>query len=74
MTTTILEIEKQLETMPEQTQMQVLDYVKSILTPIPKGIPGKNLAPFFGVLSDEDAREMIQAIEEGCENIYPNEW
>ena len=74
MTNTILEIEKQLETMPEQTQKQVLSYVKSMPSPKPKGIPGKDLLHFAGTLSDEDAAEMIKAIEEGCERIDENEW
>jgi hypothetical protein len=35
----------------------------------PKGIPGKDLRRFAGILDPESAREMIQAIEEGCERV-----
>jgi hypothetical protein len=36
---------------------------------VPKGIPGRDLLRFAGTLSPEDAEEMRQAIEEGCEQI-----
>jgi hypothetical protein len=32
------------------------------------------LLPFAGTISEADAREMMQAIEEGCEQIDPDEW
>ncbi|HZK75413.1 MAG TPA: hypothetical protein VFD13_00770 [Candidatus Kapabacteria bacterium] len=33
-----------------------------------------SIAPFFGTLPDEDAREMIAIIEEGCERVDPETW
>jgi hypothetical protein len=74
MTATIQEIERQLETMPLETQQQVLSYIKTLPHPTLKGVEGKTLRPFFGILSDEDANEMMKAIEEGCERVDLNEW
>jgi hypothetical protein len=40
----------------------------------PQGTPGKKLIEFAGTLSQEDAEELIQIIEAGCERIDDNEW
>lgn len=40
----------------------------------PPGVPGRELLDLAGTLSDEDARQMLEAIEEGCEQVDPNEW
>lgn len=44
------------------------------LVEAPKGVPGKSLAHLFGILDEESAREMEEAIEEGCEQVEPNTW
>jgi hypothetical protein len=36
--------------------------------------PGRDLRRFAGVLDPEAAREMIEAIEEGCERVDLDEW
>lgn len=35
---------------------------------------GRPLSKFFGTISDEDAREMREAIEEAFEQVDPDEW
>ena len=65
MTATIQEIERQLEAMPLEKQQQVLSFIKALPHTTLKGVEGKTLKPFFGILSDEDADEMMKAIEVG---------
>jgi hypothetical protein len=38
------------------------------------GGPIRRWSPAVGSLSDEDAEQMRQAIEEGCERVDPDEW
>jgi hypothetical protein len=38
------------------------------------GTPLSELLRFSGSIADEDAEEMMQAIEEGCEQIDVDEW
>lgn len=44
------------------------------LRKLPPGTPGYRLAELVGSLSDEAAEEMLQAIEEGCEQVDPSQW
>jgi hypothetical protein len=41
--------------------------------PRPRGTPGRELLKFAGILSREEAKAMMDAIEEGCERIDPAE-
>jgi len=41
---------------------------------LPKGATGAELKELSGILDDESAREMREAIEEGCEQVDPDEW
>jgi hypothetical protein len=63
--------------LPADEQARVVDFARTLATsPVSKqvGTPGKNLLRFAGTISHEDARQMIDAIEEGCEQIDANEW
>jgi uncharacterized protein (TIGR02246 family) len=40
----------------------------------PRGVPGRDLLRFAGTIDAESAREMEEAIEDGCERIDPEEW
>jgi hypothetical protein len=64
----------ELNQLPVPKQRQVLEYVVSLRTSRPKGASGKDLLQFAGTLGDEDAREMMEAIEAGCEQIDEDEW
>jgi hypothetical protein len=48
--------------------------VHGLISPLPKGVPGRDLLRFVGTMDDESAREMIEAIEEGCERIDYDGW
>ncbi len=52
---------------PEQ-QQRAADLVHDLVSPLPKGASIEDLMTVAGILDDESAREMIEAIEEGCES------
>lgn len=61
----------QLEKLPYDLQLRVLDFVKSL---IPKGVEGKSLLRFEGAIPADDLQLMSKAIEEGCEKVDISEW
>ncbi|MGL4511508.1 MAG: hypothetical protein ACRCT8_00325 [Lacipirellulaceae bacterium] len=56
-------------------QQSVADFVRSLrngtraATSRPPGTPAEKLLTFHGVLPDEDAEEIMRAIEEGCGQV-----
>ncbi|MBI3014458.1 MAG: hypothetical protein HYY65_05225 [Candidatus Tectomicrobia bacterium] len=68
------EILDQLDRLASEQQKQVLDFARSLTTPLPPGKPGKELLPFAGAIDADDLRTMMQAIEEGCEKVNLSEW
>jgi hypothetical protein len=60
--------------LPAAQQQLVLEIVRSLANQRPQGVPAKDLLAFAGVISAEDAREMAEAIEEGCERVDANAW
>lgn len=66
---------ERLDMLPVNQQRLVLRYAKSLQsTELPRGTPVKNLLRFAGTISREDGKAMLKAIEEGCEQVDPNEW
>ena len=61
------EIAKQLDHLPPELQRRVLDFTQALILSLPKGVSGKQLIRFAGILEAEDARAIAQAIEAGCE-------
>jgi hypothetical protein len=55
-------------------QEQVLRFVSSLEPSVPKGENGAALRRFAGCLDELSAREMIQAIEEECEQVDAEQW
>ena len=68
------EIIGRLERLPAGMQQRVLDFMDTLLPSLPRGMPINELQRFAGLLEPEDANEMRAAIEEGCEQVNPNEW
>jgi hypothetical protein len=63
-----------LERLSPQEQRRAAQLVHGLVSAPPKGTSGRDLLRFAGTLDDESAREMTEAIEEGCERvdrIYP---
>ena len=61
----------QLEGLSPELQRRVLDFAKSLG---PKGVEGKSLLRFKGLIPEDDLKMMSTAIEEGCEKVDSNEW
>ena len=68
------EIAAQVEKLPTDMQEQVLRFVASLSTSAPAGEKGARLRQFSSSLDSVSARQMIQAIEEECEQVDAGEW
>ena len=68
------EIIEQLDKLPIELQKRVLDFTHALVISEPKGVPGSELLKFVGIITPEEADAMEKAIEEGCEQIYEDEW
>ena len=55
-------------------QLRLLAAARQMRSETPKGTPWSAIQHLAGTLPDEDAKEIAQAIEEGCENIDSDEW
>lgn len=65
---------EQLKGLPEDLQWRVLEFVRALTQPTPRGVPGEQLLRLASTISPEDARLMSEAIERGCEQVDGNEW
>jgi hypothetical protein len=63
-----------LERLSAEKQTRAAELVRGLVSPTPQGTPGRDLRRFSGVLDPESAREMMEAIEEGCERVDLDEW
>lgn len=63
-----------LERLSPDEQREAAQLVHRLVSPPPKGASGRDLLRFAGTLDDESAREMMAAIEEGCERVDLGEW
>jgi len=68
------EIVERMQELPLPQQRLVLAMVRSLAGAPAQGVSAQDLLAFAGVISPEDARQMIQAIEEGCEQVDANAW
>jgi hypothetical protein len=68
------ELIKEVEQLPPALQRKVVEYAHSLKSTTPEGTPGRELLRFAGIMSKEDAEEMMKIIEEGCEQINYEGW
>jgi hypothetical protein len=67
-------ISKQLMRLPPGAQRRVLAFAEGLEEEVTRGATGAALLRLAGTLSSEDARQIRDAIEEGCEAIEPKGW
>jgi hypothetical protein len=67
-------IARQLDHLPSELQYQVLDFVQALAKSYPRGVPGKQLLRFSGIMEAEDIHAIAQAVESSCEQVDLNEW
>lgn len=70
----IEKVVEQLRTMPPELQWRVLEFTRALSISTPRGVPGKDLLRFSGMISITDLEQMREAIDQGCEKIDTNEW
>ncbi len=58
---------------PEQ-ERRAAEFIRGMASSLPSGVPGRNLLEFSGSLDTDSARDMREAIEEGCEQIDLDRW
>ncbi len=61
----------QVEKLPYDLQLRVLDFAKTLL---PKGVEGKSLLKFERAIPLNDLELMSKAIEANCEKVDTSEW
>ncbi|HUU59661.1 MAG TPA: hypothetical protein VMZ50_08960 [Phycisphaerae bacterium] len=60
--------------LPPALQQRVVEYARTLAQARSRGTPGTELLRFAGTLDPEDARMMMEAVEEGCEQVGSDEW
>jgi hypothetical protein len=65
---------RDLDQLSPELQHKAVQLVHQLVAPLPKGASIEDLMSLAGILDDASAREMIEAIEEGCERIDPRDW
>jgi hypothetical protein len=68
------QVVQQLETLPEDLQRQVLDFVQALQHSAQQGVSGKQLLQFAGTIPPDDLELMRKTIENGCERVDADEW
>jgi len=68
------ELLRHLEHLPPEVRREVLELSGAMARSAARGIPGKQLPRFSGIISPEDANAMEHIIEEGCERVDSDEW
>jgi len=68
------EIVNQIGLLDYEHQKRVLDFARALATTGPKGIPGKQILSFAGIIPANELKAMKEAIEDGCEKVDLNEW
>ncbi len=63
------EILRRLDAMPADMQYKVLVYLQQLPQSLPTGEKPEAFLLFVGILDDESAREMRDAIEADCERV-----
>lgn len=67
------ELRKQLDKLPTAQQRQVLDFVRTLAARKCQTVSGRALSEFACTIAKEDLALIAQAIDEGCEQVNPDE-
>lgn len=67
-------IMRDLDRLSPERQKHAAELVGGLVCSLPQGASVEDLLEVVGILDEESAREMTQAIEEGCERVDPGEW
>ncbi|MBP7588817.1 MAG: hypothetical protein KBA72_12770 [Thermoanaerobaculia bacterium] len=62
------------ERLPADLQRTIGELTHALAVSRPRGVPARSLLKHAGVLDPDSARQMREAIEEGCEQVDPRDW
>lgn len=65
---------EQLDTLSNDAQQRVLEFLRTLKATSNRGVRGEKLLRFAGSIGHEDLKKMEAAIEEGCERVDPHGW
>ena len=68
------EIAERMSRLPADRQAKLLAYARSLDRVGTRGTPARRLLKHVGVIDPDDGKRMLEAIEEGCEQIDPAGW
>jgi len=68
------ELREELNRLAPGEQQEVLEFVRSLAAKEGRGVPGKALLRFGGMIQQDDLSLMEAAVEAGCERVHPHEW
>jgi hypothetical protein len=68
------EIIKDLNNLPIELQKKVKEFTHTLLNTKSKGVQGRDLLKFSGIIDDNNAEELRKIIDEGCATVDHNEW
>lgn len=74
MSTVVEEVVAEVEALSDDLQRRVLKYARELRSNKPRGVPGKDLLRFAGMIAKDDLDLMSEAIEVECEQIHASEW
>lgn len=64
----------EIEALPPAAQKRVLRYVRSLAPLGVRGVPGRSLVRFAGIMTRSETVEMDRAIARACEGVDADEW
>ena len=68
------QILRDLDRLSPDQQKHAAELVSGLVSTLPQGASIEDLEKVAGTLDEESAREMMAAIEEGCERVDADEW
>jgi hypothetical protein len=68
------ELQEQLSRLEPGQQQRVVDFARSLATKGMRGVPGKTLIRFGGVIDRDELTLIERAVEAGCEQVNQDEW
>jgi hypothetical protein len=68
------ELREQLGRLAPDQRRQVLNFARTLAATNIRGVSGQALTRFAGTIGKDDLTLIATAIEEGCEQVSPDEW
>jgi hypothetical protein len=68
------ELREHLDQLAPDQQRQVLNFARTLAAAKIPGVAGHALTRFAGTIAKDDLAIISTAIEEGCEQVNPDEW